>query len=179
MGSFYNQRRGPQGRGVSGCCSSYFMADVYNRSGDLSPEWAISPCWVERQWCGEEDRKSQVFFLCQNSWRLDWKLVSTLETRFVPSCRCPTRKLSCSGTALFLLSNQWDGPSQLPSDSRLHPPAWRYPADIGRELCYLQSCFSSFCCMPLLVFIPSSWTLSGVCVMPASSVPRFSERQLP
>lgn len=32
MGSLYSQRRGSQGRGNSGCCSSYLMADVYNRS---------------------------------------------------------------------------------------------------------------------------------------------------
>ena len=174
MGSFYNQ-----GRGVSGCCSSYLMADVYNRSVDLSLEWAISPCWVERQWCGEEDRKSWFFFLCQNSWRLDWKLVSTLGTRFVPSYRCTTRKLSCSMAAVLLLSNPRDWPPQPPSDSPLHTPAWRYPADMGQGLCYLPACFLFFGCMPLLVFIPSSWTLSGVCVMPASSVPCFSERQLP
>lgn len=121
VGSFYNQRRGPQGRGVPGWCSSCSKADVYSRSGDMSPEWAIS----ESKGSGVEDRKSQYFFLHQKSWRLGWKLVSTLETGFVPSYNCTTIKLSCPRTALFLLSNPWDSPPQPPSDNPLCTPAWR------------------------------------------------------
>ena len=43
----------------------------------------------------------------------------------------------------------------------------------------LYFCFLSFCCMPLLVFIPAGWTLSGICIMPLSSFLCYSERQLP
>lgn len=86
-------------------------------------------------------RKSHFFRLCQNSWRLDWKLLSALEAGVVPSCHCTARKFSCSRTALFLLSNPWDWPPQLPSGSTLCTPAWRYPTDVGWELCYL----SAFC----------------------------------
>lgn len=138
MGSFSNQRRAPRGRGVSGCCSSYLVADVYNRSGDLSPEWAVSPCWVERHWCGEEDRKIRFSFLCQNPWRLDWKLVSILETRFVPSYHCTAGKLSCSRTALFFLSNLWDWPPQLVS-AQLSTHLHGGTQQAQRELCSLHS----------------------------------------
>lgn len=125
------------------------MADVYNRSGDLSPERAVSPCWVERQWCGEEDRKSW-FLLCQNSWRLDWKIVSVLEMRFVPIYHSTAGKLSYSMTALPLLSNPWDWPLQLLScclSTHLHGGT---QADTAWELWYSHSCFLSFICMPCL-----------------------------
>lgn len=109
----------------------------------------LSSCWVEGQLYREENRKSQFFTLCQNSRRLHWNLISTLEGRVVPSGHCTTRNFSCSRTALFFLSNPCDWPLLLPSDRTPHAPPWRYPEDVGQELCCI-SAFSPFVACPCL-----------------------------
>lgn len=64
--------------------------------------WVSSFSLLSRRavvWRGEQ--KQSIFHIVPNSWRLHWKLISTLEARVVPGGHCTTRIFSCSSTALF------------------------------------------------------------------------------
>lgn len=160
MGSLSNQRRAPRGRGVSGCCSSYLVADVYNRSGDLSPEWAVSPCWVERHWCGGQ--KNQISLLVPKPLKTWLKTCLNFRDKICPQLPLYSWKAFLFQDCSVFPVKSVRLTSPTPLSPALHTPAWRYPAGTERALFLAFSCPLAACpcsCLSLQAGLSQAFVL--------------------